>query len=131
MGQFPRNVDKWQLCEPIANKAGGKTAAILDENGGPISFTTGILRAPFDACGYNDPDATRVGLCLEADAEFSGWLQELDAEVLKLCRIHSQKLFGRQVYLESELKPNYYSPLKDNQKYNASFFKCKFNKVGK
>ena len=112
MGQFPQNVEKWQICEPIANKAGGRTAAILDENGGPISFTTGILRAPFDASGYNDPDASRVGLCLEADAQLSGWLQELDAEVLKLCRINSQKLFGKQIYLESELKPNYYSALK-------------------
>ena len=131
MGQFPQHVVSWQVCEPIANKAGGKTAAILDEHGGPISFTTGILRAPFDASGYNDPDATRVGLCLEADAELSEWVQELDAEVLKLCRINSQKLFGKQVYLESELKPNYYSALKDNQKYNTSLFKMKMNKVGK
>ena len=95
MGQFPRNVAKWQVCEPIATKVAGKTAAILDENGGPISFTTGILRAPFDASGYNDPDATRVGLCLEADAELSEWVQELDAELLKLCRINFQKLFGK------------------------------------
>jgi hypothetical protein len=130
MAQFPRNVD-WQVCEAIANKAGGKTAAVLDEQGGPLSFTTGILRAPFDASGYNDPDATRVGLCLEADAQLSGWLQELDVEILKLCKVHSQKLFGKQVYLESELKANYYSALKENQKYNTSLFKAKLNKVGK
>ena len=131
MGQFPQNVDKWQVCEPIANKAGGKTAAILDEHGGPISFTTGILRAPFDASGYNDPDATRVGLCLEADAELSEWLLQLDDELLKLCRVHSQKLFGKQVYIESELKPNYYSALKSNEKYATTLFKMKMNKVGK
>jgi hypothetical protein len=131
MAQFPRNVDKWQVCEAIANKAGGKTAAVLDESGGPLSFTTGILRAPFDASGYNDPDATRVGLCLEADAELSGWLLELDAELLKLCRINSQKLFGKQAYLESELKPNYYSALKSNEKYGTTLFKMKLNKAGK
>ena len=131
MGQFPRNVDKWQICELVANKAGGKTAAILDENGGPISFTTGILRAPFDASGYNDPKASRVSLSVEAEAELSEWLQEVDAELLKLCRVQSQKIFGKQVYLESELKSNYYSALKDNQKYNTSLFKMKMNKVGK
>ena len=103
MGQHPRNVDKWQVCEPIATKAGGKTAAILDENGGPICFTTGILRAPFDASGYNDPDATRVGLCLEADAELSEWLQELDAEILKLCRVNCVKIFGKQDLWEASI----------------------------
>jgi hypothetical protein len=132
MGQFPRHVETWQLCETITHKAGGKTAAILDESGGPICFTTGILRAPFDASGYNDPDATRVSLCLEADAELSGWLLELDAELLKLCKVNSQKLFGKQVYLESELKPNYYSALKSNEKYGSTtLFKMKMNKVGK
>ena len=131
MGQFPLHVQKWQICKPIANKAGGKTAAILDEHGGPISFTTGILRAPFDASGYNDPDATRVGLCLESDAQLSEWVQELDAELLKLWRINSQKLFGKQVYLESELKPNYFSALKSNEKYGTTLFKMKMNKVGK
>ena len=131
MAHFPKNVDKWQVCDAIANKAGGKTAAILDESGGPISFTTGILRAPFDASGYNDPDATRVGMCLEADAQLSEWLQDLDAEILKLCKVNSQKLFGKQVYLESELKPNYYSALKSNERYGTTLFKIKMNKAGK
>ena len=98
MGQFPENVDNWQVCAPIANKAGGRTAAILDEHARSICFTKGILRTPFDVSGYNDPDASRVGLCLEADAKISGWLQ-LDAEILKLCGVNSQKLFGKQVYL--------------------------------
>ena len=131
MGQFLRNVYKWQICEPIANKAGGKTAAIPNENGGPVSFITCFLRAPFDASGYNDLDASRVGLCLEADAELLEWLQDLDAELLKLCRVNCMKLFGKQVYLESELKPNYYSALKSNEKYGTTLFKMKMNKVGK
>ena len=96
-----------------------------------ICFTTGIQRAPFDASGYNDPDASRVGLCIEADAQLSEWVQELDAEILKLCRVNCQKLFGKQVYLESDLKPYYYNALKDNQKYGTTLFKCKLNKVGK
>ena len=112
MGQFPRNVDSWQVCEPIATKAGGKTAAILDEDGSPICFTTGVLRSPFDASGFQDPDATRVGLCLEADSELSEFVLQLDTELLKLCKVNSQKLFGKQVYLESELKSSYYRPSK-------------------
>ena len=128
---LPQNVDKWVLREPVANKAGGKTAAILDDKGGPISFTTSVLRSPFDASGYNDPDASRVSLCLEADEELVEWCTELDAEIIKLCRHQSRKLFGKEVYLESELRPNYYSPLKLNEKYGTSLFKMKMNKVGK
>ena len=131
MTELPQNVAKWTICEPVANKAGGKTCAILDENCGPISFTTSTLRSPFDAAGYNDPEAIRVGICLDADNDLVEWCTELDAEILKLCRQHSRKLFGRDVYLESDLKPNYYSPLKQNEKYGNSLFKMKMNKSGK
>ena len=128
---LPQNIEKLQICEPVANKAGGKTAAILDEKGGPISFTTNILRSPFDASGYNDPDASRVSLCLEADEELVEWCTELDAEILKMCRQQSRMLFGKEVYMESDLKPNYYSAIKQNEKYGTHLFKMKMNKVGK
>ena len=81
---LPQSIVKWQICEPVTNNAGGKTAAILDENNSPNGFTTSILKAPFDASSYNDPEASRVGLCLEADAQLSEWLQELDGEFWKL-----------------------------------------------
>ena len=128
---LPQNIEKWQLCEPVASKGGGKQCSILDDKGGPISFTTSILRSPFDASGYNDPDASRVSLCLEADEELIEWCAQLDAEILKLCRQQARKLFGKEVYLESELKPNYYSPLKQNEKYGSHLFKMKMNKIGK
>ena len=128
---LPKNIDKWQICEPVANKAGGKTAAILDEKGGPIIFTTNVLRSPFDGTGFQDPDASRVSLCLEADEDLVEWCTELDAEILKMCRQHSRKLFGKEVYLESEIKSNYYSPIKQNEKYGTHLFKTKMNKSGK
>ena len=128
---LPQSIPKWQMCEPVTNKAGGKTAAVSDENISPICFTTSILKAPFDASSYNDPDASRVGLCLEADKQLSEWFQNLDAEMLKLCRQHSLKLFGKQVYMESDLKPYYYSALKENEKYGTQLFKMKMNRTGK
>ncbi len=131
MSSLPQIFEKWQICEPVANKAGGKTAAILDEKGGPISFTTNILRSPFDASGYSDPDASRVSLSLEADEDLVEWCTELDAEILKMCRQQSRKLFGKEVYVESDLKPNYYSAIKQNEKYGTHLFKMKMNKVGK
>ena len=41
------------------------------------------------------------------------------------------KLFGQQVHLESDLKPNYYTALKDNQKYGTTLFNINMNRVGK
>ena len=38
---------------------------------------------------------------------------------------------AKEIYLESDLKPNYYSPLKINEKYGTSLFKMKMNKCGK
>ena len=128
---LPENIDKWQIHEPVANKAGGKTAAILDEKGGPICFTSAVLRSPFDISGYSDPEASRVSLCVEADGELVEWCAELDAEILRLCRQHSRKLFGKETYLESDLRPNYYSPLKTNEKYGSSLFKMKMNRSGR
>ena len=128
---LPQSIVKWQICgEPVTNKAGGKTAAILDENNSPICFTTSILKAPFDASSYNDPEANRVGLRLEADTQLSQWFRNLDAEMLQLCRQHSLKLFEKQVYMESDLRPYYYSALKENEKYSTQLFKLKMNKNG-
>ena len=69
-----------------------------------------MLRSPFDATGFQDPEASRVSLCLEADEELVEWCVELEAEILKMCRQQARKLLGKEVYLESDLKPNYYSP---------------------
>ena len=124
------NVSAWQIGQPAANKAGGRTASIIGGDGGPIQLTTNVLRCPFDASGYNDPDAARVTLCLEADDPLVAWCNDLDAEILKLCQRQSQVIFGRQVS-ESGLKANYYSPLKENDKYGNSLFKAKMNKVGR
>ena len=131
MTELPGNIDKWQICEPVSNKAGGKTAAILDENGGPITFTTSILRSPFDASGYSDPEASRVGLCLEADSALMSWCSGLDEQILKLCCRQSKPLFGKDVVIVSDLKPLYYSAVKPNEKYGTHLFKMKMNKIGK
>ena len=48
-----------------------------------------------------------------------------------MCRQQSRKLFGKEVYVESDLKPNYYSAIKQNDKYGTHLFKCKLNKTGK
>ena len=128
---LPINFAEWTICEPQASKSGGRAAAVLSKAGEPISFTLPPLRSPFDALGYNDPEASRVNLTLELDAESKEiieWCSEMDSELLKICRQHSRRLFGKDMYLESDLRGMYYSPLKANEKYGTSLFKLKMNK---
>ena len=127
----PTNFAEWTICEPVASKSGGKTAAVLGKGGEPISFTLPPLRSPFDALGYNDPDATRVNLSLELTSDSKdvvNWCSELDAEIIKTCRQHSKRIFGKDMYLESELRGMYYSPMKQNEKYGTHLFKTKLHK---
>ena len=128
--QAPQDVQNWQIGQPATNKAGGKTASILDGEGGPVVFTTNVLRCPFDAVGYNDPDATRVNLCLEADTALADWCRHLDATIIPMVQKRSSALFGKNVP-EADLRANYFSPIKENEKYASSLFKNKMNKVGR
>ena len=128
---LPTNFEEWQICEPVASKSGGKTAAVLGKGGEPISLTLPPLWSPFDALGYNDPDALRVNLSLELTSDNKDvvdWCSEMDAEILKTCRQNSRRIFGKDMYLESDLRSMYYSPLKQNEKYGTSLFKTKLHK---
>ena len=66
---LPTDFAKWSICDPIASKSGGRTCAVLGAKGEPISFTLPPLKSPFDALGYNDPDAQRVNICFEVGPE--------------------------------------------------------------
>ena len=115
---LPKDVAKWTICDPVASKSGGRTCALLGAKGEPISFTLPPLKSPFDALGYNDPDALRVNISWEIgpdNEEIVTWVKELDAKVIKLCGQNAHKLFpGKVTYLESDLRPMYFPPLKTN-----------------
>ncbi len=120
-----------QICEPVASKSGGKTAAVLGAKGEPISFTLPVLRSPFDASAYNDEAATRVNLSLEVDSENQNivdWCEALDTWMLQYCSKNCRRLFGKDYLSTSELRPLYYSSLKANEKYGTHLFKMKMNK---
>ena len=129
---FPKDFTTWSICDPIASKSGCRTCAVLGAKGEPISFTLPPLKSPFDALGQNHPDAQRVNISFEIgpeDEEIVAWVKELDAEIIKLCKRNAHKLFpGKDIYLESDVKPMYFSLLKTNEKYGTHLFKCKMNK---
>ena len=125
------NIQEWTICDPVPAKNGGKTCALLTKNGEPVCLTLPPLRSLFDCLGYNDPDAMRVNMNLEVDSENNNivdWCTELDAEILKMCKQHSRRLFGKDIYLDSDLRPMYFSSLKTNEKYGGHILKCKFQK---
>ena len=128
---LPTNFPEWTICEAVANKSGGKTAAVLGAKGEPICFTLPALRSPFDATSYNDPDATRVNLSLELgpdNQDIVDWCAALDSWVLQYCSKNCRRLFGKDCLIISELRPLYFSPLKSNEKYGTHLFKTKLNR---
>ena len=127
----PTNFADWSICEPVSNKSGGKSAAVLGKSGEPISFTLPVLKSPFDASAYNDENATRVNLALEVpadDHEIVEWCAALDGWILQYCSKHCRRLFGKDYITISDLRPLYYSPLKVNEKYGTHIFKTKMTK---
>ncbi len=67
--RLPVDYDTWKIGALVNNKVGGKSATILDRDCSPVLLFTAPLRVPFDAQGFQDADATRVNLCLEANPE--------------------------------------------------------------
>jgi hypothetical protein len=123
------NLENLTLCDPVVTKAGGKACALLSDEG-PILLNTNALHCPFDVTGFNDPEAVRVNLCLDADSDLIEWTEKLDAAILKLAQRESKRLFG-DYKMECELKGSYFSPLKKNEKYGNCLFKSKLWKAGK
>ena len=91
---------------------------------------TDPCRVPFDAQGFQDSEATRVNLCLEADAAITTWAQGLDEHMVTLLASRSQVFFGK-VLSEAEVRANFHSAVKDADKYGSQLFKLKMNKAGR
>ena len=128
---LPTNFAEWTICEPVTNKSGGKSAAVLGAKGEPICFTLPALRSPFDATAYNDETAMRANLSLEIgpdQQDIVDWCASLDAWMLQYCSKNCRRILGKEYVMESELRPLYYSPLKANEKYGTHLFKVKMNK---
>ena len=128
--RLPQDYQSWRLAAPVPNKAGGKSAGIVDQSGSPITLYTAPLRVPFDAQGFQDETATRVNLCLEANEAITKWAQGLDAHIVALMEARSQVFFGK-VLNAAEVSANYHSAIKEADKYGAQLLKLKMNKAGR
>ena len=125
--RLPADSDSWKIGVPVQNKAGGKSATILDQGGSPVIMFTAPMRVPFDAQGFQDADATRVNLCLEANAELIRWVAEVDQQILARLEGRALEVFGKKLSVE-ELRANYHSAIKEADKYGSQLLKIKMNK---
>ena len=128
--RLPVDFDSWKIGTPVPNKAGGKSAAILDQDGSPILLFTAPLRVPFDAQGFQDTEATRVNLCLDASPELISWAEKVDQQILAKLEVRAQEIFGKKLSPD-ELRANYHSAVKEADKYGSQLLKLKMNKSGR
>ena len=128
--RLPQDYQSWKLQPPVPNKAGGKSAAITDVDGNPVMLFTDPCRVPFDAIGFQDPEASRVNLCLDGNPDIVNWVQGLDAHMVALLSSRSQVFFGK-VLSEAELRATYHSCIREEDKYGSQLLKLKMNKAGR
>ena len=128
--RLPQDYQSWKLQPAVPNKAGGKSAGITDVDGNPVTLFTAHCRVPFDAVGFQDPEASRVNLAMEANPEIVSWVQGLDAHMVALLASRSQVYFGK-VLSEAEVRANYHSCIREEDKYGSRLLKLKMNKAGR
>ncbi len=128
--RLPVDYDSWTIGAPVANKAGGKSATILDQDCSPILLFTAPLRVPFDAQGFQDDTATRVNWCLDASPEISTWDAGVDRQIRAKLEVRALDFFGKKLSPD-ELRANYHSAVKDADKYSSQLLKLKMNKSGR
>ena len=128
--RLPQDYQTWKLQPPVPNKAGGKSASITDADGSPVMLFTDPCRVPFDAQNFQDPEATRVNLCLESTEAITSWAQGVDDHMVTLMASRSQVFFGK-VLSEAEVRASYHSAVKEADKYGSQLLKLKMNKAGR
>ena len=106
----------------------GKSAQIL--RGKDLHMVQfGAMEAPFNASAYNEPDASRVNLCMRTTPAIEDFLAEYEAWLMDYCQQESARLFGKQMSLD-EVKFMYTPLLKMSDKY-PTLWKVKLNKTGR
>ena len=88
---------------------GAKQVPLSFANDKSVFLQAGPLTAQFEPSAFNDPQATRVNLCLSVNDEVEATLSQIDAHIVKLLVLESPKLFGlplTEAQIRERLQPS-------------------------
>jgi hypothetical protein len=108
---------------------GAKQLPALYKNGEPVVLQpSDALTVPFEPSAFNDPEASRVTLCMNATEAVCEQIKALDEWCIATLADNPTNLIGTQLSLE-QIQDRYVSCLKTSEKYQT--LRTKLNRVGR
>ena len=117
-----------QLGEVLTNTKGGKSLPLRREGGPVVWQSAEVQKILWQPSAYNDADAKRVPICLEAEETAAQELEEIEKQVVQLLSQQSQsdtKIFGKAL-APHEVEARLQSCRKTSARGN-NFLKFKLN----
>jgi hypothetical protein len=91
----------FKLGDLIVTSKGAKQISVTNQNGQPLIFMPNEALSPcYNPSAFNDPDATRVNICLGMTECLAEQLKTLDASLIKAIAADSKKYFGQTLTAE-------------------------------
>ena len=123
------DLSKATLGELNAGTRGLKTASLISPDG-PVFWRPSetALHVPFAPSAWNNPEATRVSMCLRATPEIEQQCEELDAWICKEVTAKSEQFFKKKLS-PTEIQNSYMPCLRQSDNF-PSLFRFKLNLSG-
>lgn len=97
----------FKLGDLTISSKGAKAISVSTTTGQPLIWMHNeALTVCYQPSAYNDPDATRVNLCLGMTDSLAEQLKSLDASLITAIAADSKKYFGQALSAEEEKKYN-------------------------
>ena len=118
------------LGDLVVTGKGAKTIP-LSINGEPVIWQPrDALNVMFEPSAFNDPDATRVNLCLSVTPAIASDLQELDEFCINTLAAESARLLGSQLSVQ-EVRNRFQPTLRTHEASGSQSLRLKINLSGR
>ena len=133
MSSASANIDVASLAlgDVVTTGKGAKQIPLSTLGGEPVVWKPkDSLTVLFEPSAYNQPDATRVNLCLSVTPALVASLQEFDEWVVTTLAAQSSKLLGSQLSVE-EVRHRYQKTLRTHEASGSQSLRLKLNLSGR
>ena len=119
------------LGDVVTTGKGAKQIPLCTISGEPVIWRPkDALTVLFEPSAYNQPDATRVNLCLSVTPAVGSCLQDFDAWCVTTLAAQSSKLLGSQLSVE-EVRHRFQPTLRVHEASGSQSLRLKMNLSGR
>ena len=125
------DISSLALGDVVTTGKGAKQIPLSTISGDPVIWRPkDALTVLFEPSAYNQPDATRVNLCLSVTPAVVSCLQDLDEWCLSTLAAQSSKLLGSQLSVE-EVRHRFQSTIRVHEASGSQSLRLKMNLSGR